>query len=687
MFRTNSLKGGRLLFAASVAAVLALPSARAWADGQEAAQDDGQTAVEGEVELTHDGGLQDRDVIRNSMMNAAAHDLPPGSPGTLHGVVIEDGLRVKARGRRLAPDGTTDVWAHRNYAYTGTFNSPCGGEPGAGVHVWRLRGSRDAKLETIIPTPVGSRSNDVKVARMNSGTILVHSNESCAGGPGGFEIYNVRNPRNPQFKASVRIDEINPVSDAVFGGITDVGVHNLWLFTQGRKDYVAAVSEGGFDNFRIYEITDPTNPVLVGAWGAEEIFDPGVGETTDPADPDQFNRVLAAALWLVDGFGNSANRFLHDVTINEEGTLAYLSNWDAGLVLLDISDPSSPQLVSVALDVANGSLDGEVNSHAAWPSEDGKIVVETEEDFSAWEAFAPPGSLTFGDLPSNTIPGTALATSAGDAFEGSQTGNVGSIEGTLVSVESGGLAGQTFAAVELSGSQPRFGDLDPINGELVWIGRACNGDALLNQDAFDAGDIAVVRRGACNFSEKLANAAAIGAVAIAISNNNPNSTPWGGVRIWDYSDPANPVLASLFDTECSASDEPAGTCDPVGTYSVHNVIVETVGEDDDDKGDDEERQVKAYISWYWDGMLILDVTDPYNPVEIARFSNTDLEFEEQNGGHQDFWGVHKIPGRSKIYASDRNGGLYVFEEFDPGDDDDDKGDDDDVKVAAKEDDD
>ena len=24
---------------------------------------------------------------------------------------------------------------------------------------------------------------------------------------------------------------------------------------------------------------------------------------------------------------------------------------------------------------------------------------------------------------------------------------------------------------------------------------------------------------------------------------------------------------------------------------------------------------------------ILDVTDPYNPVEIARFSNTDLEFE------------------------------------------------------------
>jgi hypothetical protein len=37
-----------------------------------------------------------------------------------------------------------------------------------------------------------------------------------------------------------------------------------------------------------------------------------------------------------------------------------------------------------AVTAVAGSLDGEVNSHAAWPTEDGTVVVETEEDFNAW---------------------------------------------------------------------------------------------------------------------------------------------------------------------------------------------------------------------------------------------------------------------------------------------------------------
>ncbi len=208
------------------------------------------------------------------------------------------------------------------------------------------------------------------MATLSSGDILVHSNESCAGGPGGYEIYNVDDPSNPVYLASVRIDDPNPLTPLIFGPITDVGVHNLWLFSQGAQDYVGVTTETAYGNFHIYDITDPANPVLVSFWGAEEIFDPGVVASAD------FGRNLDAALWLLDGFGASANRFLHDVTITTDGTRAYLANWDAGLVLLDISDPTNPQLVSVALDPANGSLDGEVNSHSVWPSADGTIVVE-----------------------------------------------------------------------------------------------------------------------------------------------------------------------------------------------------------------------------------------------------------------------------------------------------------------------
>lgn len=533
-------------------------------------------------------------------------------------------------GARDVNGATTDVWSLDGYAYTGTFNSPCGGDPGGGVWVWDVSNANKVKFVTVIPSPTGSRSNDVKAATMNSGDVLVHTNESCGGGPGGFEIYDVDDPTNPTWLASVRIDDPNPLTPFIFGPVEDVGTHNLFLFSQGDSDYVGVTAETAYGNFQIYDITDPANPTLTSFWGAEESFDPGVVASGD------FTRNLNAAIWLTSGFGSSRNRFLHDITISADGTQAYLANWDAGLILLDISDPADPQLVSVAIDPVNGSLDGEVNSHAVWPNEDGTIVLEGEEDFAAWEASVPPGNLTLQGL--NTIPGVAISTNAGDAFEANQTGNVGTVTANSVSVTSGPLAGSTFLANEFSGNNHPLG-AGSVSGNLVWIGRACNGDAFANP--LSPGDIAVVRRGACFFSDKAANVAAAGGAAMVLSNNVTTATPWSGLRVWDYSDPANPVLASTFNTDCSASTAPAGTCDPAGTYSVHNVIVETKG-----------NKVKAYISWYSDGMLVLDITDPYNPVEVGRYTESGTNF----------WGVYKETNSPFFYGSDRNGGLYVFKE-------------------------
>jgi hypothetical protein len=570
---------------------------------------------------------------------------------------VTKNLAPAGRGERKSPNSTTDVWAHEGYAYTGTFNGPCGGDPEAGIWIWDVHNKNEPAFVDVIESPVGSRTNDVRVAAMNSGDILVHSNESCGGGPGGYEIYNVDDPTNPVYLASVRIDELNPISNALFGGITDVGVHNLFLFTQGSSDYVAVTAETAFDNFQIYDITDPTAPSLVSAWGAEEIFDPGVGDETVDV-----GRVLNAALDLLSGFGASQNKFLHDVTVSADGTHAYLANWDAGLVLLDVSDPANPGLVSVAIDPANGSLDGEVNSHSVWPSADGRVVVEGEEDFSAWEGSIPPSNLTLDGTATPgdpTIPATAISTTAGDAFEANQTGNFGSTDGTSIVLTAGPLAGNTYAAVELAtaAGSPTFADTGTVEANLVWLGRACTltaGDTLENTGSFLAGDIAVVRRGACEFQEKADAAASIGASAVVISNNQ-GSTPWSGLRIWSYADPANPVLASIFDTECSASTEPGGNCDPRGTYSSHNVFVETRG-----------NKVTAYISWYSDGVVAIDVTDPFNPVETARYHRAGAEFENENGGIQDIWGIYKEPNSPWIYASDRNGGLYILKEYGAG---------------------
>lgn len=104
---------------------------------------------------------------------------------------------------------TTDVWVNDGYAYTGTFNTPCGGDPEASIWVWDVHTPNKVEFLTIIESPAGSRTNDVRVATMNSGDVLVHSNESCGGGPGGFEINDVDDPANPVLLASVQTDDVN----------------------------------------------------------------------------------------------------------------------------------------------------------------------------------------------------------------------------------------------------------------------------------------------------------------------------------------------------------------------------------------------------------------------------------------------------------------------------------------------
>ena len=600
---------------------------------------------------------------------ATAHsgDVAPAPAGSavLSGTLSSDeiqNLTVVGRGSRLMPDATTDVWALDGFAYIGTFD-PCGdgsGANGSGVRIFdvhNLMDGLDGPLPNtvpevgFVPSVLDSRINDVKVANMSSGAILVHSNEPCAeGGPGGFEIYNVDDPTNPVHLAHMQTDDINPFLRAEFD-VVDEGVHNLFPFSQGDRDYVAAVVESLFGTFQIFDITDPSSPSFAGFWGAEELAFPGVNFAT-LNDEDM---IFDALDYLFDGSGTSANRFLHDITVSQDGSRAYLSSWDAGLVLLDISDPTDPTLISVA-EPPDAGPGGEGNSHATWPNADGSIVVETTEDFEH--------------------------------------------ERLAVTVVSGDLASSVFEGIEdVEGPPPpRFADVGVISPvEAVFVGQGCDTNNFNFGDApgiFDpylndpSGKVAVVEITGCTFASKLARAEAAGALAVLIANNTPSAgpfsnatfqgiggipgmfistaagdafaasptgnivvidpnvttfNPWGFVRIWDYSDPTNPVLASTFNTVNSLND--SGPPNPDGTYSAHNVIVE---------GD------RAYLSWYSDGVLVLDISDPYNPVQIARYHGEGPEFEAQNGGIQDVWGIYKEPGSPLIYASDRNGGLYLL---------------------------
>ena len=579
-------------------------------------------------------------------------------------------LALVGRGERLLAGATTDVWAHDGFAYLGTFNNPCGtgagyvsggavelqsGPNSPGIPVFDVFNPTNPSYVGNIPSVAGSRINDVKVASMNQGDILVHSNEPCAGGPGGFEVYNVDDPTNPVHLARVQTDDINGFLRTNFGFV-DFGVHNLYLFTREGRDYAAAQVEGLLGSFQVFDISDPTDPELVTWFGAEYILDP----TVDWANTTDFGKILEANAYLLSGFGASANRFLHDHWVSPDGTQAFLANWDAGLLLVDLGDldGTAATLISQALDPT--SEDGEVNSHSVWSSEDGTVVIEGEEDFNPFE--------------------------------------------TIFSITSGPDAG-SYPAVEGAITVP-IASLDPptMSGPTTYVGLACSGgDPVPTAPSVDA--IALIQRGDCAFTEKINNVEAAGYTGVVVFNSasggdalvvmggSPVNLPgvfvgrstgliiagvtdasaltigasgesidvsvvpngWSGFRIWDYSDPANPVLAATFNTVCSA-DPLDASCDPAGTYSSHNVIVETVG-----------NRVKAYISWYSDGMLVLDITDPYDPVEVARYFDNSPEFLASNGGQpHDFWGVYKEPNKPWIYGADRNGGLYIFQELGKG---------------------
>jgi hypothetical protein len=142
-----------------------------------------------------------------------------------------------------------------------------------------------------------------------------------AGGVGGIALYDVTNPRHPR--------EL-----AVFeNGIQRV--HELWMQVRGKRVYVYQATifeeifqffgglEPGNPDFRVIDVSDPRNPEQVGQWGAWEELD---------IVPTAAN-------------GSFPFNFVHSMIGNEDGDRVYLSYWDIGTVILDMSDPTDPEFI------------------------------------------------------------------------------------------------------------------------------------------------------------------------------------------------------------------------------------------------------------------------------------------------------------------------------------------------------
>jgi hypothetical protein len=129
-------------------------------------------------------------------------------------------------------------------------------------------------------------------------------------------------------------------------------------------------------------------------------------------------------------------------------------------------------------------------------------------------------------------------------------------------------------------------------------------------------------------------------------NSGPGIEPgYGYLRVYDYSKLGSPVQISRFRTPNSLGQGSQGS----GDYTIHNPFV--VGTD-------------VYISWYSDGVRIVDASDKHHLKEVAYFvppAGQNPVKPSQRGvlsQTPQVWGV--VVENGLIYASDMNTGLWVL---------------------------
>jgi hypothetical protein len=594
--------------------------------------------------LAHDGATADDGAIDNAKITHNHHsgDHQHGEvEGHLAPMQTDNIDLVSSLAlKNVEPGKIADVGIHKGFAYLAAW----GGETCKynGVHVVDIRDVNAPKEVSFIQAKEGSAPGEgVQALSISTkwfkGDILVTNNETC-NEKTGFGGLNIYNVTNPG-RPSMLTEGFGDETVAGQGKKAANEIHSVFAWQAGGRAYAVIVDNDEGADIDIVDISDPKKPKLITEVDADEAW-PQI-EQSSPANLTQV--------------------FHHDVVVKEIGgrQIMLVSYWDGGYLKLDVTDPLVPKYLAdsdfpspdTELLAQSGLSEApEGNAHQAEFTLDNRYILAADEDFSpyAFDATTDDG-LSFTAIP------------------GDQTGEL------------------------------QAGDL--VTGQAVYVGRACIGDSPVPAGA--AGRIAVVVRGVCTFTEKIASVEAAGGydavivvnregadgcgplamsvegeiVAVSVERSvgydlfdlsgfelssclagGESALPgvsigavgdvvtlrsyfdgWGYVRLFSNN---NGKLTQL-DTYAIPEAMDPGYADGFGDLSVHEVATSLVDPS------------LAYISYYAGGLRVVDL-DNEQITEVGAYI--------AEGGNN-FWGVQAFigsDGKEYIAMSDRDMGLFIF---------------------------
>ncbi len=499
-------------------------------------------------------------------------------------------------------EANSDIW---KLGDTVAVGYRCGGDGSALIDV------ADPEQPRIVyrtPEMRGTFANDVKAIHLAgpsfTGDLFIEPHDQCTGSTisAKTRFWDITDPSQPRL-----LSQLETVS----------GVHNAFPFLRdGRAYLLLALPLGDTANkgiragFAVADISDPVRPSIVGQYNLRS-------EQGDVPGTD----------------------FLHDVWASADGQIAFGAWWDAGLVVLDISDVYRPRLIQRLSYYQRPDWYGPAagNTHAAVPLADGRHVVITDEDFSV-------GALEF----QVTAPASVkrVYETSVDDFVRPVLGNshTGSVDSSLVYVAEA-CSGRP------SGLRDRVALLDrsPRCTPAEQVAAAQEADAaavvLIRTDGGDAGRLegwhAGLRIPAVQVSRSdgaRLKSAAGGTVDVRV-RLTAHADAWGFTRIADLTAAGGPRLVANITTANTDYFPPRDN----GWYSAHNpMVVEDT----------------LYLSHYSDGVRVWDVSNPEAPHETAFFVPPDLPDPTGRPLKTLVWGV--FPDGDLIYASDVAHGLWIL---------------------------